>query len=105
MYTKIGGDIAPEKNNYNTSGMDYQMLACYAPFKEFYAPNYAEKEQAYSIKDLRPTLLWNPWINLDKSNKKAIIRFYNNDITHSFQLILEGMDSKGKLVHLCKVLK
>ncbi len=105
IYTKIGGDLAPEKTKYNTSGMDYQILSGYAPVKEFYAPSYAEKEQANTIADLRTTLLWNPWINLDKNNKKAIIRFYNNDITHSFRVILEGMDSKGKLIHINQILK
>ena len=105
MYRKIGGDIAPEKNNYNTSGMDFQLLAGYAPVKEFYSPSYAEKEQTYTMKDLRTTLLWNPWINLDKLNKKTKISFYNNDVTHSFRLILEGMDSKGKLIHISQILK
>ena len=105
IYTKIGGDLAPEKSKYNTSGMDFQSLVGYAPVKEFYAPSYAEKEQANTIKDLRTTLLWNPWINLDKTNKKAIIRFYNNDVTQAFRIVLEGMDSKGKLVHISQVLK
>ncbi|MEI8075769.1 MAG: hypothetical protein WCH78_13550 [Bacteroidota bacterium] len=105
MYTKIGGDQTEEKTKYNTSGMDYQMLAGYAPVKEFYVPSYAEKEQSNAIPDLRTTLLWNPWINLDKTNNKAIIRFYNNDITHSFRIILEGMDSKGKLIHISQILK
>ena len=105
MYTKIGGDNTPEKIKYNTSGMDYQMLAGYAPVKEFYEPSYAEKAQANITPDLRTTLLWNPWINLDKINKKSFIRFYNNDITHSFRIILEGMDSKGKLIHINQILK
>jgi hypothetical protein len=104
IYTKIGGDLNTEKTKYNTSGMDYQMQAGYAPVTEFYAPNYAEREQANATVDLRSTLLWNPWINLDKTNKKVIIRFYNNDIAHSFRLILEGMDSKGKLIHINKIL-
>ncbi len=105
IYTKIGGDLTPEKSKYNTSGLDFQLQAGYAPVKEFYAPSYAEKEQANTTADFRTTLLWNPWINLDKSNKKAIIRFYNNDRTHSFRIILEGMDSKGKLIHINKLLK
>jgi hypothetical protein len=105
IYTKRGGDENSDKTKYNTSSMDYQMLAGYAPVKEFYTPNYAEKDQANGSADLRSTLLWNPWINLDKKNRKAVIRFYNNDITHSFRIILEGMDSKGKLIHITKLLK
>jgi hypothetical protein len=105
IYTKKGGDLNSEKPKYNTSGMDFQSLEGYSPVKEFYAPNYAEKEQANASADLRTTLLWNPQINLDKYNSKAVIRFYNNDITHSFRIILEGMDSKGKLIHISKLLK
>lgn len=105
IYTKIGGDLNSEKSKYNTSGMNAQSLAGYAPVKEFYSPSYAEREQANAKTDLRTTLFWNPWINLDKTNKKAIIRFYNNDVTNSFRVILEGMDSKGKLIHISQVLK
>jgi hypothetical protein len=105
IYTKKGGDQNSEKTKYNTSGMDNQTLAGYAPVKEFYAPNYAENEQSNTSADLRSTLLWNPQINLDKNNSKAVIRFYNNDITHAFRIILEGMDSKGKLIHISKLLK
>jgi hypothetical protein len=105
IYTKIGGDLTPEKSKYNTSGMGYQMQAGYAPMKEFYNPNYAEREQQNASPDLRSSLFWDPWINLDKNHKKTVIRFYNNDITHSYRLILEGMDSKGKLLHISKILK
>ncbi len=104
IYTKIGGDLNSEKPKYNTSGMDFQTLAGYTPVKEFYTPNYAESKQANTTTDIRSTLLWNPWINLDKNNSKAVIRFYNNDITHSFRIILEGMDSKGKLIHISKLM-
>jgi hypothetical protein len=105
IYTKRGGDLSEEKSKFNTSGMDFKMQAGYAPIKEFYAPSYAEKEQSIATTDIRTTLLWNPEINLDKINKKAKIRFYNNDRTHSFRIILEGMDSKGKLIHINQLIK
>jgi hypothetical protein len=105
IYTKRGGELSDEKSKFNTSGMDFQLQAGYTPTKEFYSPNYAEKEQSMATDDLRSTLLWNPEINLDKVNKNAKIRFYNNDRTHSFRIILEGMDSKGKLLHINQILK
>lgn len=104
IYTKKGPDINPE-TNILPGGMAYKTVSGYAPYREFYSPGYAEKQQSYSTADLRTTLLWNPWINLDKFNNKIKISFYNNDVTHSFRLILEGMDSKGKLIHLSKILK
>ena len=100
IYTKKGSDI-----NYTARSMDYLSVSGYSTVREFYSPDYAEKEQAYSTLDLRATLLWNPWINFDKFNRKVKISFYNNDVTHSFRVILEGMDSEGKLLHFHKLLQ
>jgi hypothetical protein len=102
IYTKKGDDINPKDNIPN--GLDYISYVGYVPHKEFYSPNYTEKSLD-NIKDLRTTLLWNPWITLDKTHQKVKIDFYNNDVTNTFRLVLEGMDSKGKLVSIQKVLK
>lgn len=104
MYKKRGLDLISLNKNFNTSGMDYNTYIGYISNKEFYSPNYAEKLQD-NLKDLRTTLLWNPWITLDKTHQKIKIEFYNNDVTNNFRLVLEGMDSKGKLVSIQKVLK
>ncbi len=101
IYTKKGSDITNSAKQ-----MDYISVPGYTPVKEFYSPSYAEKELANSITpDLRATLLWNPWINLDKKNNKIKISFYNNDVTRAFRLILEGMDNEGKLLHFNKLLQ
>jgi hypothetical protein len=111
-----GGAIAiyTKKGNYLTSkdfvanGLDYKLYPGYVGYKEFYSPNYAEKgvdKLLENSNDLRSTLLWNPWIVLDERNPKIKIIFYNNDITNAFRLVLEGMDSKGKLVSINKVIK
>lgn len=102
IYTKKGGDIYPKDNIPN--GLDFISYVGYVPHKEFYSPNYTEKSMD-NIKDLRTTLLWNPWITLDKTHQKVKIDFYNNDVTNTFRLVIEGMDSKGKLVSIQKVLK
>jgi hypothetical protein len=104
MYKKRGLDIINQNNSFNSNGMDYKSYIGYVAHKEFYSPNYAEKSQD-NLKDLRTTLLWNPWINLDKMHQKVKVEFYNNDVTKNFRLVLEGMDSKGKLVSIQKVLK
>ncbi|WP_026769131.1 hypothetical protein [Asinibacterium sp. OR53] len=105
IYTKKGVDNNSGTNNFETSGAAFKTLSGYTPVKEFYSPNYAEAEQAYAGLDLRSTLLWKPWISLDKHQQKLKIIFYNNDVTHSFRLVLEGMDSKGRLLHVNKLLK
>jgi hypothetical protein len=105
IYTKRGGDLNYTANNLK-SNLSFKSLVGYAPVKEFYTPNYAEKAQMdNNTQDLRSTILWNPWINLDKSNQKMKFVFYNNDISTSFRVVLEGMDSKGRLVHISKILK
>ena len=105
MYTKKGDDLNGPVNNLK-SNLSYKSLIGYTPVKEFYTPNYAEKAQMENTtQDLRSTLLWNPWINLDKSNPNMKIVFYNNDISTSFRLVLEGLDGKGRLVHISKILK
>jgi hypothetical protein len=87
-----------------SNGLDYKLYTGYVGYKEFYSPNYAEKLQD-NLKDLRTTLLWKPWITLDKMHQKVKVDFYNNDVTTAFRVILEGMDSKGKLVSIQKVIK
>ena len=106
IYTKKGEDIMRSLKSAIPNGLDYKLYTGYVGHKEFYSPDYAElSNDNLNPKDLRSTLLWNPWITLDKFNKKARITFYNNDITTSFRLVLEGMDSRGKLVSISKILK
>ncbi len=104
MYTKKGDDLFTSSKNFTPNGLDYKSYSGYVGYKEFYSPNYAEKTANYAL-DLRSTLLWDPWITLDKFNQKVRISFYNNDVTAAFRLVLEGMDGKGKLVSINKILK
>ena len=105
IYTKKGEDLNSINNKFTSNGLGFKLNVGYTPRKEFYSPNYAEKEQSINSKDIRTTLLWNPWISLDKTNQKIKIIYYNNDITNSFRLVLEGMDNMGKLVSINKLLK
>jgi hypothetical protein len=100
VYTRKG-------NDYNTAsaGLDFTLLPGYTPMKEFYSPNYAEKQLNFTQPDLRRTLYWQPNIFTDGANKKITISFYNNDIGHSVRLVLEGMAADGRLIHINKILK
>jgi hypothetical protein len=97
IYTKKGVDAYK-----SARGLDFIMLPGYAPIREFYSPNYAEQQVNFNTKDTRNTLLWNPVIRTDNANKKVKIVFYNNDISNSFRVVLEGMDSDGKMLHYSK---
>jgi hypothetical protein len=54
---------------------------------------------------MRSTLYWAPMIFMDAENHKMKITFYNNDVTSSFRLILEGMAQDGRLAHIEKVIE
>ncbi len=100
VYTKRGGDAINA-----VSGMDYTLVPGYTPVKQFYSPNYAEQQINFNQTDLRRTLYWKPNILTDRIHNKVKISFYNNDISNSLQLVLEGMTTDGKLIHISKLLK
>lgn len=100
VYTRKGDDT---KGVF--VGLDYTLLPGYTPIKEFYSPNYAEKQINFSQTDLRRTLYWQPNLQYNGNGKKITISFYNNDISSTLQLVLEGMTQEGKLIHFSKLLK
>lgn len=100
VYTKRGDDA---KSTY--SQLERAALPGYTLVKEFYHPNYAESQAVYTNEDFRRTLYWKPFIVTDGSTQKVKLSFYNNDISSTFQLVLEGVTSDGRLVHISKLLK
>ena len=100
VYTRKGDD-----NRSIFTGLDFTLIPGYTPVKEFYSPDYGEKQENFSRKDLRRTVYWKPNILSDGVNKKITISFYNNDISHTLLLVLEGVSQDGKLIHVSHLLK
>jgi hypothetical protein len=75
----------------------------YTPVKEFYSPDYATIVNTHTQPDLRTTLYWNPNIITNKTTPEQTIKFYNNDVTRRFKIVLEGMNDDGKLIHMEKI--
>jgi hypothetical protein len=100
VYTKKGGDVTN-----NSKGLDFITLNGYAPFKQFYSPDYATNPPNADLPDLRATLYWNPYIFLNKSTRRFKYQFYNNDVTHRYRVVLEGFNEEGRLVHIEKVVE
>jgi hypothetical protein len=99
VYTKRGkGFSFDDKNNKMLP------LPGYTPVKEFFSPDYATAATAVAKPDLRTTLYWNPNIVMDNEKREYLIKFYNNDVTRKFKIVLEGMNFDGKLVHIEKTL-
>ncbi len=99
IYTRKGGDAPPDPN---AKGLSYVAINGYSPIKQFYSPDYATFSEKDAYDDVRSTLYWNPAVYLDKSRKRVRIKFYNNDITKHFRLVMEGINTDGKMIHVEK---
>ena len=99
IYTNHG-----QENNPGV-GMDKFSVPGYTPIKEFYSPDYAEQNKSYTQADLRSTLYWNPFILTDGYNNKQKISFYNNDVSHSLRVVIEGLSEDGRIIHISKLLQ
>jgi hypothetical protein len=102
VYTKKGGDTRTESKP--GEGMERTVFTGYTPYKEFYSPNYAVQSDNF-LPDVRTTLYWNPYVLTDKRTKTVWIDFYNNDISKKFRVIIEGMNSDGKLTRVEKIVQ
>jgi hypothetical protein len=72
--------------------------------KQFYSPDYSIFSPLNEVEDVRSTLLWEPYILTDKSNRKVRVAFYNNDVSTSLRVVLEGMNENGHLTHIEKLI-
>lgn len=103
IYTKKGADLT---NALSTSADIFQYKG-YSIMKEFYSPDYAIVSPIHSTQsqqDNRITLYWQPDIIIDGADIKFPIRFYNNDRTKKFRIIVEGMTSEGKMLFIEKTI-
>ncbi len=103
VYTKRGE--TPKPGAGNNSAMPYKMVIGYTADKEFFMPNYSSLAHPVETDDLRSTLLWKPDLIFDGKVTTIRIPFYNNDISTSFRIILEGMDSNGRITRVEKVVE
>lgn len=96
IYTRKGGDEKQEPGK----GLSNNTVSGYTLIKEFYSPDYDAFSEENEKKDLRSTLYWNPSIVTVPGNNKVLLKFYNNDITESFRVVIEGMTKDGRLAHV-----
>lgn len=101
VYTRKGGDTKATPGK----GLNFQMVSGLTPYKEFYNPDYKNTPPALDDDDVRATLYWNPYILTDKKRRTVQISFYNNDISKKFRIILEGINSLGKLARVEKIIE
>jgi hypothetical protein len=101
VYRKKGGD---DDVKHGSRGLEKGFAIGYTPVKQFYSPDYSIFSPLNEVEDVRSTLLWEPYILTDKSNRKVRVVFYNNDVSTSLRVVLEGMNENGHLTHIEKLI-
>jgi hypothetical protein len=102
FYTKKGVPVKldPTQKSFTTFNKEG-----YAITKEFYAPDYSVASITTSnVTDKRYTLFWNPKLKPAKDGK-YYVRFYNNEITNKFKIVLQGIDKEGNVIHVEKIIQ
>lgn len=101
IYTRKGDDV----QNTAGTGLSKASVTGYSPIKQFYSPNYSSFTKTNEQKDFRTTLYWNPQVFTTAGNNKAVLTFYNNDVSDAFRVIIEGMTMDGQLIHLEQIIE
>lgn len=99
IYTRRGDDVQYEPGK----GLSKNTITGYSMIRQFYSPDYDRFRD--DKKDLRTTLYWNPEVVLTPDNNKALLKFFNNDVTDAFRVVIEGMTSDGKVTRLIQVME
>jgi len=77
----------------------------YSISKEFYTPDYSNKEIRHPASDNRTTLYWNPDVYTDTETTSVKLNFFNNDFSKKFKVVVEGFDAMGKLIQTEKIIE
>jgi hypothetical protein len=99
VYTKKGDEPLPPSKNMRTT-----FVKGYNSTQQFTQPDYEDKTNLLKT-DNRSTLYWNPYVMTDAANPKFTIEYYNNDLSKKLLLVIEGMDERGRLVHIKKIIE
>ncbi|MDQ3682304.1 MAG: hypothetical protein M3352_04420, partial [Bacteroidota bacterium] len=97
-------DKSKSSRAWRAKGFEVFKKEGYSVSREFYSLDYNTISTQSSFVDLRPTLYWNPNLKPDK-NGNAVIKFYNDDVTKKFKLVIQGIDDEGKIISLQRILE
>jgi hypothetical protein len=101
IYTRRGDDQKQEPGK----GLSNNIVSGYTAIRQFYSPDYETTSEENDKKDLRSTLYWNPSVTTVPGKNKVILKFFNNDITNAFRVVIEGMTKDGRLAHVEQVME
>jgi len=100
IYTRKGNDV----QNTPGRGLSSHTIPGYTAIRQFYSPNYERFDPRNEQPDIRTTIYWNPLVMPDKKNS-VLLTFFNNDITKSFRVVIEGMTKDGLLTHYEQIME
>jgi hypothetical protein len=90
------------RKTYSRFGFDASTLAGYSIPLQFVNPDFS-RDEIRNTEDRRTTLLWQPHVEF--KNGKANLQFYNNDYTKKYKVVIQGIDKKGNLYYLEKIIE
>lgn len=96
IYTRSGGGS-------NMLSMPHAILKGYKTQKPLVPFNYADESFGIINEDRRALLYWETV--LPTNNGKGVIRFYNNDVTKAFRVVVTGFTNAGQPVYMQQVLQ
>jgi hypothetical protein len=97
IYTKHWDEGMQIKSIDETYGR--QIFHGYSITREFPEPDYSRNDSLISQPDFRTTLYWNPNLIPD-STGRIHFTFYNSDHAKKYRVVIEGMDSRGRLAYI-----
>lgn len=101
IYSRRGGDV----KSVPGKGLANNKVYGYTPIRQFYSPDYDKFRPEDANTDIRTTLYWNPGLSLTPQSPSAIVSFFNNDVTKSFRVVIEGMTKDGRLAHIEQIME
>jgi|694.fasta_scaffold01032_7 hypothetical protein len=101
VYTKKGTIV--KKSPYEKTFAKLEKIG-FENDREFFNIDYIKMPDLNkNIIDNRQTLYWNPKIKKDKSGKYSF-SYYNNDLTESNLILIQGIDNKGQIIYSQKII-
>jgi hypothetical protein len=98
IITKTGFGKFNNEFMRKVNGRITTLLRGFRQAREFYSPQYPLAVENFSEKpDQRPTLHWDPYV-VPVFNM-ATVGFHASDMQGKYQVIVEGISSKGKIIH------
>ncbi len=92
VFTKTGRSPSPVSTGI--PGTIMERIKGFAPYREFYSPEYSEERINTQMPDYRTTLYWNPEVILEYG--EAEFSFFTCDNVSEYTIFVEGITGNGK---------